>query len=65
MKRTSAILAIGLTLAPSFGAAAQDEPYPSRPVRLIAAAGPGGNPDVLARLLADRTVLRTRQGLHR
>jgi len=28
------------------------EAYPSRSVRLIAAAAPGGNPDVLARLLA-------------
>jgi len=31
-------------------AAAQD--YPSKNVRLIAAAAPGGNPDVLARMLA-------------
>ncbi|MGQ0654599.1 MAG: hypothetical protein ACT4P4_20425 [Betaproteobacteria bacterium] len=30
---------------------AQDA-YPSKPVRLIAAAAPGGNPDVLARMLA-------------
>ena len=33
-------------------AAAQD--YPSKTVRLIAAAAPGGNPDVLARMLAAR-----------
>src|SRR5438105_5487629 len=31
---------------------AQAEDYPSKSVRLIAAAAPGGNPDVLARLLA-------------
>jgi tripartite-type tricarboxylate transporter receptor subunit TctC len=31
-----------------------DDAYPSRPVRLIATAGPGGNPDVLARLLAQK-----------
>src|SRR5689334_4347781 len=36
----------------SLPALAFDEAYPSRPVRLIAAAAPGGNPDVLARLLA-------------
>jgi tripartite-type tricarboxylate transporter receptor subunit TctC len=32
---------------------AQDE-YPTQPVRLIAPSGPGGNPDLLARLLAER-----------
>ena len=38
-----------LLLAFALGAQAQD--YPSKSVRLIAAAAPGGNPDVLARLL--------------
>jgi tripartite-type tricarboxylate transporter receptor subunit TctC len=38
-----------LTLA---SAALAQEPYPSKPVRLVAAAAPGGNPDVLARMLA-------------
>jgi tripartite-type tricarboxylate transporter receptor subunit TctC len=33
---------------------AQDAPWPTHPVRLIAASGPGGNPDVLARLLAEK-----------
>jgi tripartite-type tricarboxylate transporter receptor subunit TctC len=36
-----------------FAAAAYgQETYPSKTVRLIAAAAPGGNPDVLARMLA-------------
>ena len=35
-------------------ALAQDDAWPTHPVRLIAASGPGGNPDVMARLLADR-----------
>jgi tripartite-type tricarboxylate transporter receptor subunit TctC len=33
---------------------AQDSAYPNRPVRFVVTAGPGGNPDVLARLLAQR-----------
>lgn len=35
-------------------ALAQDTTYPSATVRMIAAAAPGGNPDVLARLLANK-----------
>ena len=31
-----------------------DDNYPSRAVHIVAAAAPGGNPDVLARLLAER-----------
>jgi tripartite-type tricarboxylate transporter receptor subunit TctC len=31
-----------------------EDKYPSRAVHIVAAAAPGGNPDVLARLLADR-----------
>jgi tripartite-type tricarboxylate transporter receptor subunit TctC len=55
MRRILALAASGLALAVASNAFAQDaEPYPSRPVRLIAAAAPGGNPDVLARLLAQR-----------
>jgi tripartite-type tricarboxylate transporter receptor subunit TctC len=54
MRWASALIATGLSLALPFAAVAQDEPYPSRAVRLIAAAGPGGNPDVLGRLLAEK-----------
>src|SRR5258707_15194189 len=46
------VLAFVLGFTPA--ALAQDDSWPTRPVRLIAASGPGGNPDVLARLLADR-----------
>jgi tripartite-type tricarboxylate transporter receptor subunit TctC len=52
--KTSAILALTLVLGVSTTAMAQDDVWPTRPVRLIAASGPGGNPDVLARLLADK-----------
>jgi len=40
-----------LALLSATTAMAQD-PYPSKSVRLIAAAAPGGNPDILARMLA-------------
>src|SRR3954454_5516746 len=47
-----AVLAIAAALfvSPAMG---QDE-YPTHAVRLMAPSGPGGNPDVLARLLAER-----------
>ena len=49
---TLAILTTAIAVLAS-PAMAQDE-YPTHPVRLIAPSGPGGNPDVLARLLAER-----------
>jgi len=54
--RPMRLAALALTLAFALPAAAlaQDEPWPTHPVRLIAASGPGGNPDVLARLLAEK-----------
>lgn len=36
------------------GAAQAEDKYPSRAVHVVAAAAPGGNPDVLGRLLAER-----------
>jgi tripartite-type tricarboxylate transporter receptor subunit TctC len=55
MSRTAAcLLASALACALITPAPAQEEPYPTRAVRLIAAAGPGGNPDVLGRLLAQK-----------
>jgi tripartite-type tricarboxylate transporter receptor subunit TctC len=35
-------------------AMAQDDPWPIQTVRLIAPSGPGGNPDVMARLLVEK-----------
>jgi tripartite-type tricarboxylate transporter receptor subunit TctC len=45
---------LALALAVPTAALAQDEAWPTQTVRLIAASGPGGNPDVLARLLAEK-----------
>jgi tripartite-type tricarboxylate transporter receptor subunit TctC len=47
-------LALALALGLASAATAQDDAWPTRSVRLVAASGPGGNPDVLARLLADK-----------
>src|SRR5713101_2006169 len=47
-------LASTLALAPPSAFAQGDADFPNRPVRLIAAAAPGGNPDVLARLLSQK-----------
>lgn len=47
-----AVLSFALALSGVF--AQGDAAYPNRPVRLIAAAAPGGNPDVLARLLSHK-----------
>jgi tripartite-type tricarboxylate transporter receptor subunit TctC len=52
MLRTLVLVALSLAAAPT-GAFAQAD-YPNRPVRMIAAAAPGGNPDVLARLLSQK-----------
>jgi len=54
IRPTLATIGLALALAVPDAAMAQDEAYPTYPVRLIAPSGPGGNPDVLARLLADK-----------
>jgi tripartite-type tricarboxylate transporter receptor subunit TctC len=54
MRRLLATPGLVLALVIPTVASAQNEPYPTHPVRLIAASGPGGNPDVLARLLAEK-----------
>src|SRR5262249_55455761 len=53
MFRRIAGFALAFVLAAS-AAQAQQAEYPNRPVHILAAAAPGGNPDVLARLLGQR-----------
>ena len=53
MRRRLPVLALLVAML-SPGAMAQDEAWPTQTVRLIAPSGPGGNPDVLARLLAEK-----------
>ncbi len=55
MRRGIMYLTIALAVAAFATAAQAQEPnYPSRAVHVLAAAAPGGNPDVLARLLSQR-----------
>ena len=48
------IAVVAATIFLLTAALAQDDSYPTHSVRLIVSSLPGGNPDVLARLLADR-----------
>jgi tripartite-type tricarboxylate transporter receptor subunit TctC len=48
-------LAVGsVALAAASNAAAQGAPWPSRPIRIVVPLPPGGSPDYLSRLLAER-----------
>jgi tripartite-type tricarboxylate transporter receptor subunit TctC len=55
--RSVATATLGATLAVFAAAAAPDaaaQPYPSRPVRLMVGASPGGGTDIVARMLAEK-----------
>ena len=54
MLRIAVLAAAALALGLGGVLAQADSDYQNRPVRLIAAAAPGGNPDVLARLLSQK-----------
>src|SRR5580658_1527272 len=54
MRARLVVTAIAATVCLLSAALAQDDFYPTHSVRLIVSSLPGGNPDVLGRLLADR-----------
>src|SRR5262245_19938615 len=62
MRLSVVSLAIALSVA-SFAVTVDAQEYPNRPVHVLAAAAPGGNPDVLARLLSQRLADVLRQPL--
>ena len=53
-KMTGIVLASGIFIAVSHDALAQQAPYPSRPIRLIASQSPGGGIDTVARIVATK-----------
>src|SRR6478672_9458918 len=53
VRRYIVYLTVTLAIA-ALATVAQEQNYPNRPVHILAAAAPGGNPDVLARLLSQR-----------
>lgn len=53
MRLSAVYFAIALS-ATNFAPTVNAQEYPNRPVHVLAAAAPGGNPDVLARLLSQR-----------
>jgi len=54
LRRSSLCLGGALCLAVLLPAAAQQGPWPSRPVRIVVPYGPGSSPDVMARIVSER-----------
>ncbi|MEJ8846595.1 tripartite tricarboxylate transporter substrate binding protein [Variovorax rhizosphaerae] len=54
MHRRTLIAAFATTLLASSGLALAQDPYPSKPIRIIVGFAPGGSADIVARLMADK-----------
>jgi tripartite-type tricarboxylate transporter receptor subunit TctC len=54
MLRPLGVLALVVVLALAMPARAEEASYPSRPVKIIVSAPPGGGVDIVARVIADR-----------
>ena len=60
MTRTALVVVVGAIVSWSASALAQ-QPYPSRPIRLISPFAPGGGNDILCRTIAPKLIERIRQ----
>ena len=54
MKTLRQILLVLSLAGVALGAVAQSSPWPSKPVRILVGASPGGGTDIIARMLADK-----------
>lgn len=61
MKTLRMLIVIAIALAPAFVLPASAQPWPSKPVKIIAVFPPGGSVDQVARALAQQMSLQTGQ----
>lgn len=54
ISKLNSLILIGVSAFFMSSACAQDEPYPSRPVKIIAPQAPGGGVDIVGRIIADQ-----------
>ncbi len=63
MNRLMALLAFSLVATLHLSAAAQEAPWPTKPVRILVPGGAGGVTDIRARWLAERLAPRLGQSV--